>query len=185
MPESRDISPGTPEHGLRTEEFLRLLGSCDHLLFNYILALAGNMADADEIAQETKLRLWEQFDRFQLGTDFRAWACTVAYYQVLDFRNRRRPAECQLSAEFFELLAEEIVASANDLSARQRALEKCLDQLKPSERDVVLRFYDGVSAIDAIAASVGRSSAGTYQWMWRIRTKLHRCVENRLRLEET
>ena len=163
---------------------MRLLTGCERRLYDFVLALVGNLTDADEVIQETKLRLWEQFERFQVGTDFGAWARTVAYYQVLDFRKRPGRSEPHLSTEFFEAVAAEIVEQADELDARQRALEACLKKLSASDRDLVMRCYDGTTPVKQVADSIGRTLTATYQLLWRIRTKLFHCIQHRLRLEE-
>ena len=58
----------------RTEEFLRLLNQHERAVNAYILTLNPHWADAEDIAQETRLRLWKQFDKYQPGTDFCAGA---------------------------------------------------------------------------------------------------------------
>ena len=53
-------------------EFLRLLGEHERRLRGFILALVPHWADADDIAQEVRLRLWEQFDDYDPAKDFGA-----------------------------------------------------------------------------------------------------------------
>jgi len=50
-------------------------------------------ADADDILQECKVVMGKQFFTFESGTNFRAWARTIALHQVLNFRRseKRRP----------------------------------------------------------------------------------------------
>jgi len=69
--------------------FVRLLTQSERRVYGYILKMVVDWNDADEILQETNVRLWEEFDRFQPGTDFAAWAIRVAHYQVLTWRKRR------------------------------------------------------------------------------------------------
>ena len=69
-------------------QFVRLMTKHERLVYGYILSLVPNWADADEILQETNIRLWEEFDKFVLGTNFAAWALRVAHFQVLTWRKR-------------------------------------------------------------------------------------------------
>src|SRR5580704_11881026 len=46
------------------QQFVRLLTGNERRLKSYILTLVPNLADAEQIAQDTSLRLWEQFDRY-------------------------------------------------------------------------------------------------------------------------
>ena len=57
----------------RTGRFLELYGEHRGHLYGHILALVGQPAFAEEILQDTSLLLWREFDRFEPGTNFRAW----------------------------------------------------------------------------------------------------------------
>ena len=164
----------------RVRRFMQLLASCERRLYDFVLALAGNFADADEITQETKLRLWEQFENYRPDADFAGWAFTIARYQVLDSRKRSGRKEVSLSAGFYEAIAAEAARHDNEeLENRQHALKLCLEKLSCFERDFVMRCYDGQTSIKQIAESMERSLSGTYQLLWRLRSKLHRCIEHR------
>ena len=67
-------------------QFIRLMTRHERLVYGYILSLVPNWADADEILQETNIRLWEEFEKFEAGTNFAAWAVRVAHFQVLTTR---------------------------------------------------------------------------------------------------
>ena len=60
----------SPTNDERTREYLRLLGQHERRLLGFILSLVPNWADADDIAQEVKIRLWEQFDKYDPAKDF-------------------------------------------------------------------------------------------------------------------
>jgi RNA polymerase sigma-70 factor (ECF subfamily) len=160
---------------------MQLLSGCERRLYDFIFALIGNFADADEIAQETKLRLWEQFDNYRAEADFAGWAFTIARYQVLDARKHLGRKARGLSEEFYEAIAAEAARhDKQELDDRQRALKLCLEKLPPTDRDFVMRCYDGQTSIKRVAESMERSTAGTYQLLWRLRTKLQKCIERRL-----
>jgi RNA polymerase sigma-70 factor (ECF subfamily) len=173
----------TPAHEQRVEEFMRLFSGCERKLYDFVLVLVGNLSDADEVIQEAVLRLWRNFDKFESGTDFGAWARTVVYHQVIDFYRDTRNSSRQLSPAFFEAVAAKVAEQSDELEARKRALEVCLQKLSASDRDVVMRCYDVATPVKNVAESIGRTSAATYQLLWRIRTKLYRCIERQLRSE--
>lgn len=178
---SEDVSP--PVRDQRTTEFMCLFTGCERRLYDFVLVLVGNLTDADEVIQETVLKLWSNFDKFAAGTDFGAWARTIAYHQVMDFYRRRGPAVCHMSTEFFAAVSAKVAEQSDELEARQRALEICLQKLSVSDRNVVMRCYDSATPMKDVAASIGRTLTATYQLLWRIRTKLQRCVDQQLRGE--
>ncbi len=58
----------------RVQEFVRLLTGNERRLKSYILTLVPNLADAEQIAQEASMRLWEQFGQYDPSEgDFSAW----------------------------------------------------------------------------------------------------------------
>ena len=75
-----------------TEEFLRLLGHHEASLRRYIDALMPNGNDADNIAQEVRLRLWRQLGDYDRSKDFGPWARTIARYVILTYRKRQAAA---------------------------------------------------------------------------------------------
>ena len=44
-----------------------------NLLYNYALRLTGNYDDADDLLQETYLKAFRFFDKFEAGTNIKAW----------------------------------------------------------------------------------------------------------------
>jgi len=61
-------------------EFTRLLAKHEREMHLFIFSLTPNWADADEILQETNITLWQEFGKFQPGSDFGKWARTIARY---------------------------------------------------------------------------------------------------------
>ena len=84
----------------RTEDFLRLLDQHESSLRAYILGMVVNWNDAQDLAQETRMRLWQQFANFDQSKDFGAWARAIAYYVVLAHRKAKSRQKRQFSEEF-------------------------------------------------------------------------------------
>src|SRR5262245_46886104 len=128
----------------RVDTFVRLLGQNQRRIFLYVMSLVPNWNDAEEIIQETNLVLWREFGQFQLGTNFPAWACKVAFHQVLNWRKRKQRDRLEFSQEFLEAVAEEAGNSADRLEERSQALGGCLDQLPSGHREMLqLRYREG------------------------------------------
>lgn len=113
----------------RTQQFVGLLAASERRLGSYVLALVPNWSDAEEILQETKLRLWEQFESYDHGKDFGAWACTVAYYQVLRFRTETARSKIIFCQESVDRVSAELARVAPKLSPRLGILLDCIEKL--------------------------------------------------------
>ena len=138
-----------------TVQFMRLLAQNERRLAAYVLALVPHWADADEIVQETKIRLWQQFGDYRPDESFAAWACAIAKFQVMTYRKRMGRERARFSDEFAGAVAEQI-ASVGNVTAREAALADCLEKLSPNNRDIVRRYYAGQSHIDDLARELSR-----------------------------
>ncbi|MBN1395053.1 MAG: sigma-70 family RNA polymerase sigma factor [Pirellulales bacterium] len=181
MPFSRSHKPRDDD---RTEQFLRLLSAHEDRTKAFIYSLLPNWADAEDVAQEVRLKLWEQFDRYDPSKDFGAWSRTIAHYHVLAFRKRARRRR-QLSPQLLELVAETFDAQAERLEARARVLKKCIDALSESKRRMLLRCYRGKETIRQVAALAGRSYEALRKSLLRTRRELAQCVERELNREDS
>ncbi|MCG8585703.1 MAG: sigma-70 family RNA polymerase sigma factor [Pirellulales bacterium] len=167
----------------RTVLFVRLLSENERRLKGYVLSLVPNWADAEEIFADTNARLWEQFDNYESGSDFGAWACTIAHYLVMAYRKRQQRDKQRFSDTFVEAVAEAATEAAADRDDRFRFLAECLETLRAKTRELVRAFYSGRETVEEIAARTGGTSASVYKAVARGRHSLHECIEERLHKE--
>lgn len=174
----------SPPDGQKVEQFAQLLATCQRRVFLYALGLLHNAADAEEILQETNLVLWRKFDRYEPGTDFGSWACRIAYYEVLKFREKKIRSERLFSNEFIEALATEADTNADSLDPRRGALLTCMGKLSDLDRHLVTRRYEQGATTRSVAAAIDRSVQGTRKALHRIRLALLACIERTLAAEQ-
>ncbi len=163
-----------------TEAFIRLLSEHERGLYLYVMSMAPQASDADDILQEAKVVMWRHFGDFKLGTNFGAWARKVAFYQVLAYRKRKQRDRLCFSDRFVELVAEELKDDESHLEARYQSLASCVAKLDPEHQRIVNLRYEGGESIEAIAEAVGRTSGAVYRVLSRIRKSLHACVSLQL-----
>jgi RNA polymerase sigma-70 factor, ECF subfamily len=164
----------------RVEEFVRLLGQNQRRVFLYVMCLVPNRNEAEEVVQETNLVLWREFANFQSGTNFAAWACRVAFNQVLAWRKRRQRDRLEFSDAFLGAVAEQAADDLDRLEERSQILAGCVEKLQPEQRDLVERRYTHGQAIEQIAGQCGRTVEAVYRALSRIRHALHECVTRTL-----
>ena len=164
----------------RIDAFVRLLGQNQRRVFLYVMTLVPNWNDAEEIVQEANLVLWREFAQFQLGTNFAAWACKVAFHQVLAWRKKKQRDRLEFSPAFMDAVAEEAAAAMDALEDRSQALAGCIGKLPEPHREMLkLRYSDGL-AIEAIAKQLDRTVEAVYRALSRIRQAIHACVSQTL-----
>jgi RNA polymerase sigma-70 factor (ECF subfamily) len=182
---SKDTSPEPVD---RTEHFVSLLGHGELQIHAHILTLVSHWTDADEILQRTKIILWRKFDQWNPEQDFTLWACGIARFEVKNFLRTKAHDRLYFDDALFESLGSTLasVAAERAESGDQfDALQKCLQALRPQDRQIIDGCYgdDSRSAKD-FAERSGRPVNTIYKALIRIRRTLFECIQRRLAAEE-
>jgi RNA polymerase sigma-70 factor, ECF subfamily len=168
------------DRGESQREFVVLLTKHERMIYGYVLSLVPNLADADEIVQETCLRLWDEFDKYIPGSSFAAWSLTVAHYEVLTWRKRVSRSKLVFDDSLIELIGKEREIVERSLGPRQEALADCLQELTENNRRLIAECYGAGRKIKEVAAKMEKTEASVYKALERIRGALHQCIERKL-----
>ncbi len=168
------------DHAPTVEHFTRLWAECQRPVFLYAMSLLLNVADAEEVLQQTNMILWRKFDQYEPGTDFLRWAYAIAHYEVLKVRQQRARERRFFSDEFVETLAAPLQRTGDQLEAYREALARCLGKLRESDRELLLRRYQRGATTRSVAEAAGRSVGGTRKALHRIRAALAACIRRTL-----
>jgi RNA polymerase sigma-70 factor, ECF subfamily len=182
LPPLADV-PTAAEQSTAAEYFASLAVTCRRPVFLYAMSLLHNVADAEEVLQETEVVLWRKFDQYQPGTDFVRWACGIAHFEAMKIRTSRARDARLFSDGFVEMLAAESLKSPDLLETRRQALAQCLAKLSESDRQLVLGRYEPGATTRTVAKTLGRSVQGTRKTLHRIRKALLACVRRTLARE--
>lgn len=158
------------------QQFVRHAG----VVRGFILALLPDVAAAEDVLQEVFLAVTEKARTFEPGTNFVAWACTIARYKVLEASRQGRRTVRMLSPAVIESLA--AAAPTDDESHRESvaALVTCLGELAPRARQVIeLRYREAIGPND-IAERIGWTPNAVAVALSRARLSLRQCVERRI-----
>ncbi len=134
-----------------------LIVEYQHRLLRYLLYLTGNRELAEDLFQETWMRVLTRGAQFNGSARFDTWLFTIARNLVIDFRRRRTMASLEALSESEDDRAYEIVSNDptpydNYLRSQNSALVvEALLTLDPLHREVlVLRFHEEL-ALEQIA----------------------------------
>ncbi len=167
------MSPAETE---RQHRFLRLYTAHEPALRAHVRRLVPARADADDVMQEISVVLWEKFDQFREDGNFRAWAFGVARYEVLAWLRDKGRDRLVLNEEVVVKLAAETSADEPLLEQQREALEQCMKKMPRDQRALLMQAYQPDTRIQEVAQGSGRSVAGFYQWLHRMRQSLLACV---------
>jgi RNA polymerase sigma-70 factor, ECF subfamily len=183
MPQSRYKKDFDVASQDRVDEFIGLFTSTEPRLRAYVLTLVPRAVDADDIMQRSNMILWQKFDAFETGTNFFAWACSIARFEVkksLAQLGREKATRVVFSDAFIDRIAGIAETMVDELPDRRNALQHCLEKLPAPQRKLVgLRYIEG-NSIESIAATLNRSHEAMYKALSRIRHQLFDCVTRTL-----
>jgi RNA polymerase sigma-70 factor (ECF subfamily) len=137
-------------------------------------------SDVDDLLQEINVVLWEKCDEFQPGTDFWAWASQIARFKVLNQVRKYGRERLVFDDAVLQQLAAMAEQKLQDLDRRRDALDHCLKQLPPAQRQLIDLRYARGQTVESIAASIGRPAGSIRQTLYRIRAALEACVQTQL-----
>jgi RNA polymerase sigma-70 factor (ECF subfamily) len=130
-------------NNFRDDEFIKEALPHEDALYNYALKISGNSDDAQDLVQETYFKAYRHFDKFQAGTNSKAWMFMILknsfindyrkskrepykldYEQIQNFYDNvksDRAQENNLDKEFYnDLLDDELTAAIDQLPTKMR-----------------------------------------------------------------
>jgi RNA polymerase sigma-70 factor (ECF subfamily) len=158
-------------------------------VYNFIWRLVGSPSDAEDLTQETFLKVHSELKNLRDVKQFRYWLYRIARNEVYQrLRRSLRKSEVSIDNEeirYFEFLADD----AHDLDPEERVLSQELDRvvqsslmaLKPKYRDVfILAVFEKMSYED-ITKVVGRSLLSVKTDIYRARLAVKEAVGSYLK----
>jgi len=174
-PDHRDLD--------REKQLMLLMTQHQRRIFSYIYALVPNRSAAEDILQEACLVVCEKFDQFRPGSDFVAWACQIAYWEVRRSRQKFARAKVVFDQDVVDAVAQTAAEMAAEVDERHEALAHCLQRLHSRDRELVLARYEPGGGVEIAAQRSGRTLEAAYKALGRLRKLLLDCVTHRLAME--
>ena len=160
--ESSEIARGLRQ---RDPDLLdRLIEQYQHRLLRFLTYLVGNRQTAEDLFQETWLRVLERGAQYDGKHNFSTWLFSVARNLAIDHLRRKKPESLETGGDDTSAMAPVSQApSAFELVAGQEVSERILSALAcvPAEyrEAIVLRFHEDLSLEEI--ATVTHAPLGT------------------------
>ena len=175
---------GTLVNNIKEDVFTNETLPHRNALYNYALKISGNSDDAQDLVQETYYKAYRHFDKFQSGTNSKAWMFMILKNSFInDYRKSKREPyklDYEQIQNFYENVKSDR-AQENNLDKEfyndllDDELTSAIDQLPTKMREVFLLCDLDGNSYEETAELVG-CPVGT------VRSRLHRA---RHMLQET
>ncbi len=101
----------------------------------FAISLTRNSAVADDMVQDTLVKAWTNIDKFEVGTNMRAWLFTILRNTYYSNRRKAKREVADVDGVFTESLAEK---PAHDGHMQMADFRRALMKLKDEQREALL-----------------------------------------------
>ncbi|MDU0352553.1 sigma-70 family RNA polymerase sigma factor [Paraglaciecola aquimarina] len=156
------------------EEFERLFDANKNRLYRYVYASVWDNSAADDIFQETSLTLWNEFSKFEPGSNFSKWATCIAFNRIRAFKRKQNKYQLGLDDDLLQEFSNNLSVFEENTVAQEtrwRHLEHCYTLLSPPMQKIYHYFYKQNLVAQDIAQKSGR-------FIYAIRKAIHKLRKN-------
>jgi len=130
------------------EAACELLNICYPDVFAYLRRLCGSGQDAEDLTQQTFLKVWSSLDGFAGRSKFSTWLYRIAYNTYIDWRRTDAGGARNCPDRWWDECIDANPGPLSNVADRQTArhLYEAVDRLDEDKRQVVhLHYYQGLS----------------------------------------
>ncbi len=145
------------------------------IVFNIVLRITRNNEDAEEIAQDVFLKVFQSIKNFKGDAKFSTWLYRIAYNSAI---SKVRKKKISLSnIDDYELAEDDVENIYDDFSNlenldKQKYLKHAIAQLNNEDSLVITLYYLNEHSIDEISELTGMSKSNVKVRLFRARKKL-------------
>ena len=159
-------------------------------IYSYLRRLCPSTADAEDLTQQTFLKVWSSLDSFAGRSKFSTWLYRIAHNTYIDFQRGNAGSSRDRSGQWWAECIDKNPGPFANVAERQlaRRLYETVDRLDEDKRNIVhLHYYQGLSIRET--AKVLGIATSTVKYRLREVLRILRVKvgveENKLNLEQT
>ena len=160
--------------------FAELYDATSSKLYGIIVRILKRRDLADEVLQEVYLKIWERASDFEPARASPiTWMATIARNRALDEVRKRNPVSIEDTPEALDVPSSEPhPLMALELSQDTARLKRCLDNLEPMRRDIVVQAYIDGASREELSQRHGHPVATIKTWLHRSLAQLKACLSS-------
>jgi RNA polymerase sigma-70 factor (ECF subfamily) len=122
--------------------------------------------------------MWNKFDEYEEGTNFKAWGISIARFKILSHQTKYQKFKFHFHPDTTKLLERELQAESDKrhLENQKDILGRCLKKLSGKEKEYLSFRYEQQLTFEGIADRFGISMQAAYKAISMIHARLLKCV---------
>ena len=156
------------------------------LVYTLTLRMIKNREEAEEVAQDTFIKVYKSLKKFKGESKFSTWIYKIAYHSSLDRIKKNKKFQRNFAiTEFTEFEVKTIDNALDRLEEdeRKKALQDCIDLLPNDDGFLLTLFYYEELSLEEIAKIVGLTPNNVKVKLFRSRKKLATIVKHHVEPE--
>lgn len=166
--------------------FAVLVDQYKDLVFSLALKMLKNREEAEEVAQDTFVKLFKSLNKFKGDSKFSTWIYKVTYNTSLDRIKRNKREYDTIPIDDFsenQIKTIETVLDSIDESDRNKMIQDCIHLLPSEEGFLLTLFYFEEQSLEEISKIIDCNTNNIKVKLYRSRKKLASILKIRLEPE--
>ena len=156
------------------------------LVFSLALKMVKNREEAEEVAQDTFIKVFKSLSQFKGDSKFSTWIYKVTYNTCLDRLKKTKREQQVVSIDDFNTNQIKSIDNALDKmeeEEREKAIQDCINLLPSDDAFLLTLFYFEEQSLEEIAKVIGLTANNVKVKLFRSRKKLTTILKERLEPE--
>ena len=169
------------------QAYALLVKNYQRYVFTLALRFTKNREDAEEVAQDSFIKVYKALGSFKQESKFSTWLYTVVYTTAMTSLRKRNANTVTLDdeANFIQVENSNLATDVNSAENRSRSfyLNQAISQLSADDAAVLTLFYHAEQSLEEIALIMGIETNGVKIKLFRARKRLKEQLERNLKHE--
>ena len=169
------------------QAYALLVKTYQRYVFTLALRFTKSREDAEEVAQDSFIKVYKALSSFKQESKFSTWLYTIVYTTAMTSLRKRDTNTVALDDEsnFIQVENSASVTDVNSAENRSRSfyLNQAISQLSADDAAVLTLFYHAEQSLEEIALIMGIETNGVKIKLFRARKRLKEQLERNLKHE--
>ena len=169
-----------------TNAFNILVDRYKDLVYSLALKMVKNREEAEEVAQDTFIKVFKSLSKFKGDSKFSTWIYKVTYNTCLDRLKKQKREQQVVSIDEFNTNQIKSIDNALDKmenEEREKAIQDCIQFLPADDAFLLTLFYFEEQSLEEIAKVIGLTANNVKVKLFRSRKKLTTILKEKLEPE--
>ena len=156
--------------------YAMLVAKHKNLVFSIAQKILNNREDAEEIAQDCFVKVFQSLKTFEKKSKFSTWLYRIVYNAAISKTRKKKADLIPMDNYVINNYTEDEVATGIeeiDPEEQKALIERAMKRLTDDENLLITLFYKGDNSIEEISNITGLTMSNVKVRLHRIRKKLH------------